>query len=159
VLINYLTNGTGASPVFTYTLQGGGTCGGPPPASPTTTLAAAGALTKGTAYTKLYVTGAAVTVASGDTIVVGSGSTFQSFTATGAEVTSGSSYIPVSSLVANANYASGTSVYDDACTATQVSQIVAVAINFEATKNPRGQPSGYQSVAYLFSPNYNATVG
>jgi len=159
VLINYLTNGTGASPVFTYTLQGGGTCGGPPPSSPTTTLATTGALTSGTAYTKLYVTGTALTVASGDSIVVGSGSTFQTFTATGAEVTGSPSYIPVTSLVANHSYGSGTSVYDDACTPTQVSEITAVSLDFEATKNPGGQPSGYKSMAYMFAPGYSATLG
>ena len=44
LLINYLTNGTGGSPVFTYTLQGGEVCGGPPPGSPTTTLTTAAAI-------------------------------------------------------------------------------------------------------------------
>jgi len=159
VLINYLTNGTGASPVFTYTLEGGGTCGGPPPTTPTTTLTASGALVAGTAYTKLYVTGTALTVASGDSIVVGSGSTFQTFTATGPETTGATPYIPVTSLVANNAYASGTSVYDNACSATQVGEISAVSINFEATKNPGGQPSGYQSEAYMFAPSYSAAVG
>ena len=38
LLINYLTNGTGGSPVFTYTLQGGEVCAGPPPGSATTTV-------------------------------------------------------------------------------------------------------------------------
>ena len=33
LLINYLTNGTSASPVFTYTLEGGTTCAGTPPGS------------------------------------------------------------------------------------------------------------------------------
>ena len=41
LLINNLTNGTGGSPVFTYTLQGGEVCAGPPPGSATTTLKAA----------------------------------------------------------------------------------------------------------------------
>ncbi|HYA67290.1 MAG TPA: hypothetical protein VED63_01035, partial [Acidimicrobiales bacterium] len=127
--------------------------------SPTTTLTAAGALVSGTSYTKLYVTGTALTVASGDSIVVGSGSTFQVFTATGAETTGANPYIPVASLVANQSYPAGTSVYDGSCSATQVTEITAVSLNFEATKNPGGQPSGYQSLAYMFSPNYNATVG
>ena len=41
LLINNLTNGTGGTPVFTYTLQGGEVCAGPPPGSATTTLNAA----------------------------------------------------------------------------------------------------------------------
>ena len=34
-----------------------------------------------------------------------------------------------------------------------------VALNLQATKNPGGQPTGYQSLAYFFSPGYSATVG
>jgi hypothetical protein len=34
-----------------------------------------------------------------------------------------------------------------------------VSLNLQATKNPAGQPTGYQSLAYLLSPTYNASVG
>jgi hypothetical protein len=65
----------------------------------------------------------------------------------------------VTSFVANAAYPVNTQVFDNVCTPTQVSQITAVAINVQATKVPGGQPTGYQTLAYLFSPSYNAAVG
>ena len=246
-LINYLTNGTGGSPVFTYLLQGGESCGGSPPGAAPTSLSGSGALTNGQAYTQLSVaglpsavsvgdslfigsgptaqvvtatavhalgsgtqqvtvssftaaaqynsgtgvydgawgpvpatlpttlsaslptTGQSVTalpvnpllsaVAVGDLVVVGSGTTTQTFTVATAEVV-GQRSIPVTSVAANANYASGASVYDSSCSATtQLAQITAVSMNFQATKNPGGQPTGYQSLAYVFSPTYNASVG
>ncbi|HUY21580.1 MAG TPA: hypothetical protein VMV22_04490 [Acidimicrobiales bacterium] len=159
LLINYLTNGTGGSPVFTYTLQGGGTCGGPPPGSGGTTLRS-GTYTAGTRYTTPTLSVNALTnpVTSGDTIVLGSGVNTQDLTATATEPVSATS-IPVSTFTANATYSSGASVLDNACTSTQLAQITAVGITLQATKNPGGQPTGYQSLAYLFSPNYNATVG
>jgi hypothetical protein len=243
-LINYLTNGTGASPVFTYLLQGGESCAGAPPGAAPTTLATA--LTNGQGYTQVSVaglpsavgvgdslfigsgptaqvvtvtaahatgsgsqqvtvssftaaaqdnTGTAVydgawgpvpatlpttlsaslpakgqnvtalpvnalksAVAVGDSVVVGSGSTSQTFSVTTAEPVGGTS-IPVTTVTANANYVSGASVYDSSCSATQLTQITAMSLNFQATKNPGGQPSGYQSLAYLLSPTYNAGVG
>ncbi len=246
VLINYLTNGTGGNPVFSYLLQGGESCAGPPPGAAPTTLAVA--LTNGTAYTSVSVAGltspvsvgdsiylgsgptaqvltataatsagtgtkvitvssftaskayststgvydnawglvpatlpdtlsgsgaltkgATVTqlqlasglssgVASGDSIVVGTGSTAQTFTANAAAA-AGTSTISVTSVAATASFASGTSVYDSSCSATQLAEINAVALSLQATKTPGGQPTGYQSLAYLVSPTYNSTVG
>ena len=78
LLINYLTNGTGGSPVFTYTLQGGEVCAGPPPGSPTTTLSQAA--TTGT--TTLRVAALPTPVTQGDTIFLGSGPNAQTVTAT-----------------------------------------------------------------------------
>ncbi|HXQ91075.1 MAG TPA: hypothetical protein VN768_05900, partial [Acidimicrobiales bacterium] len=75
-------------------------------------------------------------------------------------VSAGATSIPVTSVTANANYpASTTSVYDSTCSTSQISQIAAVGLALQATKNPGGQPTGYQSLAYLLSPAYNATVG
>ncbi|HXX91751.1 MAG TPA: hypothetical protein VEI83_16150 [Acidimicrobiales bacterium] len=156
VLVNYLTNGTGGSPVFTYTLQGGATCAGPPPGSGGTTLA--GALSSGSVYTSLSVHALTTPVSSGDTLVIGSGATTQTVTASGAAAV-GATSIPVTSFTANAAYPINTSVLDQVCTASQVSQIAAVGMNLQATKSPGGQPTGYQSVAYLFSPAYNQSVG
>jgi prepilin-type N-terminal cleavage/methylation domain-containing protein len=233
LLINYLTNGTGGSPVFTYTLQGGEVCGGPPPSAGTTTLSSAAAantttlhvsslpaavtigdsiflgqgpnaqivtatansaattsattitvtaltasaasglavydsaltnvpntvpttLSSSSSGTTLHVNALQSAVTSGDTIVVGTGSTAQTVTASAAAAV-GATSISVSSLTGTV--ASGSSVYDSTCSSTQVSQIAAVALNLVATKNPGGQPTGYQTMAYLFSPNYAATVG
>jgi hypothetical protein len=156
VLINYLTNGTGGSPIFTYTLQGGGTCAGPPPGSGGTKLTAP--LAQGTAYTTLTVQALTTSVSSGDGVVIGTGPTTQTVTASsGAAV--GATSIPVTSFVANAAYATNTPVFDNVCTSAQVAQITAVSINLQATKTPGGQPTGYQTLAYLFSPAYNAAVG
>lgn len=66
----------------------------------------------------------------------------------------------MTSVAANANYAGGTTeVYDSSCSSTQLPQITAVSLSLQATKNPGGQPTGYQSQAYLVSPTYNSTVG
>ena len=78
LLISNLTNGTGGSPVFTYTLQGGEVCAGPPPGSATTTLKAAAA----TGATTLSVNTLTSAIGLGDTIYVGSGSAAQTVTAT-----------------------------------------------------------------------------
>jgi len=156
VLVNYLSNGTGGSPVFTYTLQGGSTCAGPPPGTGGTTLS--GALASGVAYTSLSVQALTSAVASGDPIVIGTGATAQTVTASGAAGV-GATSIPVTSFTANAAYGLGTSVSDSSCSATQLSQISAVALNVQATRNPGGQPTGYQSLAYLLSPTYNVAVG
>ena len=246
-LINYLTNGTGGRPVFSYLLQGGQSCGGAPPGAAPTTLSSSGGLTSGHTYTQLSLAGLPsavgvgdslfigsgsaaqvvtatavhasgsgtqqVTVASfvaganysatttpvydgtwgpvpatlpttlsaslpsagqnvtslpvnalqspvavGDLVVVGSGSTTQTFTVVTAEGV-GKTSIPVTSVAANANYGSTTEVYDSSCSSTQLTQIAAVSMNFQATKNPGGQPTGYQSLAYVLSPTYNSTVG
>jgi hypothetical protein len=158
LLINFLTNGTGGVPVFTYTLQGGGTCGGPPPATVGTKLNSA--LTSGQTYSSLSVASVTAAIASGDTLVIGTGATTQVVTATSSQAVSGSAKtISVTSFTANATYATNTSVYDNTCSATQLTQIVAVALNLAATKNPGGQPTGYQSLAYLFSPAFNPAVG
>lgn len=158
LLINYLTNGTGGTPVFTYTLQGGGTCAGPPPGSGGTTLSSAGALTSGNTYTILKVNALTNAVASGDTITIGSGATTQDVVASGS-ASAGATTIPVTSFVANASYASGASVYDNVCSATQLNQIAAVSLSLQATKQPGGQPTGYQTTAYLLSPSYSSAVG
>jgi len=238
LLINNLTNGTGGSPVFTYTLDGGEVCAGPPPGSPTTTLhaqASAGAtslsvnalttaVSKGdtiflgsgttaqtvTATAAAAASGGVTTIAvtavpatepintsvydgatttvpntipttlkttassgatslsvpsltsaitSGDTIVVGTGTSAQTVTATsGVAATVGSTTIPISPALTTTAPAN-TEVYDSSCSTTQVSEIEAVALNLQATKNPGGQPTGYQSLAYFLSPNYSASVG
>jgi type II secretory pathway pseudopilin PulG len=235
LLINYLTNGTGGSPVFTYALQGGEVCGGAPPSPPTTTLSlaagtgattlhvpalakavpigdtiflgsgpnaqsvtasaasAAGTTTitvsalsaaaaSGTAVydsalttvpntlpttlktaaganaTTLQVPSLPSPISTGDTIVVGTGATAQTVTAQNSYGTSGSTTnISVSALPRAA--AANSSVYDSSCSAGQVAQIVAVSLSLQATKNPGGQPTGYQSLAYMLSPTYNAAVG
>jgi len=157
LLINYLTNGTGASPVFVYTLQGGGTCGGPPPGSGGTTLRSG--LTSGTPYTSLPVNALPNAMATGDTVTIGSGATTQDVVVAAPGAAVNATSVPVASFTASATFATGASVYDNVCNATQLSNIIAVAISLQATKNPSGQPTGYQSLAYLFSPNYNATVG
>lgn len=158
VLISYLSNGTGGSPVFTYTVQGGGSCAGPPPSgSPPNYLTAP--LSAGSSYTSLSVHALTAAVASGDPIVIGTGATTQTVTASGAAA-AGATTIPVTSFTANATYAAtSTSVFDGACSSSQVSQISAVSLNLQATKNPGGQPVGYQSLAYLLSPSYNVAVG
>jgi len=164
VLINYLTNGTGGNPVFTYTLSGGATCAGPPPGSGVATLKTA--ITNGqTGISSLSLNSLPTAVASGDPIVVGTGNQTQTVYASAAIGASSSpTSIPLSpSFTATNAYPVGTSVYDNACSTagspSQVSQISAVAINLQATKNPSGQPTGYQALAYLFSPTYNPTVG
>jgi type II secretory pathway pseudopilin PulG len=231
LLINFLTNGTAGSPVFTYNLQGGEVCGGPPPGSATTTMSSAAV----TGATTLQVAQPHGAISVGDTIFIGSGPTAQTVTATAASASNATS-ITVSALTAaaangssiydsslttvpnsppttvsttssgttlkvnalksavatgdtiavgtgataqtvtaSANYSVGTttmtvsalsgsvtagsSVYDSTCSATQLGQIGGVALNLQATKNPGGQPTGYQSLAYLFSPAYNASVG
>ena len=233
LLINYLTNGTGGSPVFTYTLQGGEVCAGPPPGAATTALsssATSGAttlhvsslpaavtvgdsiflgsgptaqivtatansaastsattitvtaltasaasatavydsaltpvpntipttLSSSSSGTTLHVNALKSAVVSGDTIVVGTGSSAQTVTATAAAAVNATT-ITVSSLSGTAS--SGAEVYDSTCSSTQISQIQAVALNLVATKNPGGQPTGYQTLAYLLSPNYATTVG
>jgi len=247
VLINYLTNGTGGSPVFSYLLQGGESCAGSTPgAAPTTlataltngntytsvsvaslpspvtagdsiflgsgpsaqvltataavaagsgtktisvssfvasqayptttgvydgswgpvpatlpdTLSSGGALTKnGTVTSLTLATGLPAAVAQNDTIVVGTGSTTQTFVAASPGAAAGATTIPVTSATANANYAAGSSVYDSSCSSTQLASVMAVSLNLQATKTPGGQPTGYQSEAYLLSPTYNSTVG
>lgn len=235
LLINNLTNGTGGSPVFTYTLQGGEVCAGPPPGSPTTTLKAAASA----GATTLSVNTLTAAIGLGDTIYVGSGGAAQTVTATAAAA-SGTSSISVTALpsaaansssvydsalttvpntlpttlksaassgattlsvpslpspvstgdtivvgtgssavtvTATANAAISTTttsilvsalpsaqaanaeVYDSSCSATQVSQIEAIALSLQTTKNPGGQPTGYQSLAYFLSPNYSTAVG
>jgi Tfp pilus assembly protein PilE len=156
LLINYLTNGTATNPVFTYTLQGGSTCAGPPPGSGGTTLRTA--LASGNTYTSLAVNALTNPVSSGDTIVVGTGASAQSATASG-NAAVGATSIPVSSFRPTTNFASGTSVFDNVCSAAQDGEIEAVSMSLLATKNPGGQPTGYQTMAYLFSPAYNAAVG
>ncbi|HVA03463.1 MAG TPA: type II secretion system protein [Acidimicrobiales bacterium] len=232
LLINFLTNGTAGSPVFTYNLQGGEVCGGPPPSSPTTTLsqsassgattlkvnqphgaisvgdtifigsgpnaqivtATAAAASTSTSVTVTALTAAAANtaaiydssltnvpnsppttvsatssgttlkvnalqsaIATGDSIVVGTGSSAQTVTAGNNYAKGTTGNITVSAL--SGSVTSGTSVYDSTCSATQTSQIGGVALNLQATRNPGGQPTGYQSQAYLFSPEYNAAVG
>ncbi len=235
LLINNLTNGTGGSPVFTYTLQGGEVCAGPPPGSPTTTLKAAAS----TGATSLSVNTLTAAIGVGDTIYVGSGGAAQTVTATAAAAkgassisvtalpsaaaisssvydgalttvpntlpttlktaaSSGATTLSVPSLpsavstgdtivvgtgtsavtvtaTANAAISATTTsiavtalpsaqaanleVYDSTCSTTQVSQIEAVALSLQTTKNPGGQPTGYQSLAYFLSPDYSAAVG
>lgn len=157
LLIDYLTNGTGGSPVFTYTLQGGATCAGPPPGSGGTKLTSA--LFLNSTYTSLSVQALTSPVSPGDALVIGSGATTQTVTASAAGAATNATSIPVTSFKANATYAANTPVFDNVCTSTQMGQIVAVALSLQATKNPGGQPTGYQSLAYLFSPGYNAAVG
>ncbi len=106
--------------------------------------------------TTLKVNALKSAVASGDTIVVGTGSTAQTVTA-GNNYGVGATTMTVSAL--SGSVTSGTSVYDSTCSATQLGQIAGVALNLQATKNPGGQPTGYQSLAYLFSPQYNVSVG
>jgi prepilin-type N-terminal cleavage/methylation domain-containing protein len=235
LLINNLTNGTGGSPVFTYTLQGGEVCAGPPPGSSTTTLKAAAVA----GATTLSVNTLTSAIGQGDTIYVGSGGAAQTVTATVAAA-SGASSITVSALPSAATNGSsvydsalttvpntlpttlkssassgattlsvaslpsavtsgdtivvgtGTSavtttatanvavsatttsipvtalpsaqaanleVYDSSCSATQVSEIEAIALSLQTTKNPGGQPTGYQSLAYFLSPQYSSSVG
>ncbi len=236
LLINFLTNGTGGNPVFTYILQSGEVCGGPPPGSPTATLnaaatvnattlhvaslsnpvavgdtifvgngpsaqsvtataavaasgsattipvtALASAATNGTSVydtavttvpnwvpgtlsgtassgaTTLHLSAPLVSaVNSGDTIVVGTGSSAQTVTAASPGAAVGATSIPVSALPSGASNAE---VYDSTCSPSQVSQIQAIALNLLATANPGGQPTGYQTLAYFLSPEYATTVG
>ncbi len=106
--------------------------------------------------TTLHVNALQSPVASGDTIVVGTGASAQTVTA-GNNYGNGTTTMTVSAL--SGTVSSGTSVYDTTCSATQLSQIQGVALNLQATKNPGGQPTGYQSLAYLFSPGYSTAVG
>jgi hypothetical protein len=156
LLINYLTNGTVNNPVFTYTLQGGSTCAGPPPGTGGTTLTSA--LAAGRSYTSLAVRALSNPVSAGDTIVVGTGASAQSAVASGTAA-AGATSIPVSSFTPTTNFGSGTSVFDNVCSAVQDSEVEAVSMSLLATKFPGGQPTGYQTMAYLFAPAYNAAVG
>jgi prepilin-type N-terminal cleavage/methylation domain-containing protein len=237
VLVNYLTNGTGGSPAFSYILQGGEVCAGAPPGAATTTTSSG--LTNGNSYSTLNVRALTKAVAANDTIFIGGGPSAQSMTVSAAAA-AGATSISVTSFTASSTYATGTSVYDSAltsvpgtlptalslvassgtttlhvnslpsavaqndvivvgtgasaqtvtataaaaaggttiavsalatttasgssvydssCSATQLTQITAVSLNLQATKNPAGQPTGYQSLAYLLSPTYNASVG
>ncbi len=159
LLINFLTNGTGGNPVFTYTLQGGSTCGGPPPSSGGSTLHSA--LAVNTSYSSISVVVASA-ITAGDTLVIGSGSSAQTVIAKNAYAVSGTAQTVQlqSSFTANQNYpANTTTVYDNVCSSTQLGQIQAVAVSLQATKNPGGLATGYQSLAYLLSPSYSATVG
>jgi type II secretory pathway pseudopilin PulG len=108
--------------------------------------------------TTLHVSSLKSAVTSGDTIVVGTGSTAQTVQATSSVGTSTvATTIPVTALTGTV--AAGASVYDSTCSATQVSQISGIALSLVATKNPGGQPTGYQTLAYFLSPEYAATVG
>ena len=106
--------------------------------------------------TTLQVVALKSAVAVGDTIVVGTGASAQTATATAAANVNATS-ISVTALPSAA--ASNSEVYDSTCSATQVGQIEAVALNLQATKNPGGQPTGYQTLAYFLSPSYSASVG
>jgi hypothetical protein len=156
LLINSLTDGTGGSPVFTYTLQGGTTCAGAPPGTGGTTLRTA--LVANISTTSLGVNALTNPVANGDTIVIGSGSTAQTVSASSA-VAAGQTSIPVTSFKPTSSFPVGTTVLDNVCTPTQVGEIEAVSLNLQATKNPGGQPTGYQTMAYMLAPTYNAAVG
>jgi len=108
--------------------------------------------------TSLTVPSLPSAVSTGDTIVVGTGTTAQTVTATAnASVSAGSTTIAVTALPASA--ATSSEVYDSTCSPTEVSQIQAVALNLVATKTPGGQPTGYQSLAYFVAPAYSASVG
>lgn len=67
------------------------------------------ALVSGTAYTTIDVSALTVAISSGDSLVIGSGSTTQTITAN-ADTTAGATSIPVASFTANAAYANGTVV-------------------------------------------------
>jgi len=104
----------------------------------------------------VHALGSAVAV--GDQVVVGTGATTQTFTVKTAEPALQTT-IPVNTVAANTTYNANTEVYDSSCSNTQLSQITAVSLNLQATKTPGGQPTGYQSQAYLLSPTYNTSVG
>jgi len=70
-------------------------------------------LTQGSAVTQLSVAALTTAVAVGDSVVVGTGASTQTFTVKTAEA-AGQTSIPVNSLSANNNYNSGTSVSDTA---------------------------------------------
>lgn len=163
LLINYLTNGTAGNPVFTYTLQGGGTCGGTPTAG---TLKLKATISNGATIgpnISLATSSGSVALAQGDVIDLGSGSSAQSVVVqTAKTVTTSTTSVALSTpyTVANQTYSSGSNaVFDSTCNATQVSEIEAVSLSLQATKNPSGLATGYQSLAYLFSPNYSSAVG
>ncbi len=157
LLINYLTNGTAGNPVFTYTLDGGGTCGGPPPGTGGTTLTSSLTAAHG-AYTSIPVAALTTAVAANDVIAIGTGTSAQTVTASGIAAV-GATSIPVNSFTTSTTVASGSSVYDQSCSATQMTEIEAVSLSLSATKSPGGQPTGYQTQAYLFSPDYSTSVG
>jgi len=157
LLINYLTNGTAGSPVFTYALDGGGTCGGPPPGTGGTTLTSSLTAAHG-AYTSIAVAPLTTAVNTGDVIAIGTGASAQTVTASGPALVSANS-IPINSFTTSTTVNSGSSVYDQTCSPTQLANIAAVFMALSATKNPGGQPTGYQTQAYLFSPNYSTSVG
>jgi len=157
LLINYLTNGTAGSPVFTYSLNGGGTCGGPPPGTGGTTLTSSLTAAHG-AYTSIPVAALTNAVNTNDVIAVGTGASAQTVTASG-PASAGATSIPINSFTTSTTIASGSSVYDQTCSTTQLTNIAAVSMSLSATKNPGGQPTGYQTQAYLFSPNYSTSVG
>ncbi len=97
-------------------------------------------------------------VTSGDIIVVGTGTSAVTVTATAnAAVSATTTSISVTALPSA--QAANAEVYDSTCSTTQVSQIEAIALSLQTTKNPGGQPTGYQSLAYFLSPEYSATVG
>ena len=98
-------------------------------------------------------------VTTGDSVVIGSGSSAQTVTAAAPGAAAGATSIPVTSFKASSNFGIGTTVLDSVCTSTQVSEIEAVSLNLQATKQPGGQPTGYQTMAYMLSPAYNAAVG
>jgi hypothetical protein len=106
--------------------------------------------------TSLTVAALQSPVAVGDIIVVGSGSSAQTVSAT-AIANTGATSIAVTSLPAAAT--SGSEVYDSTCSTTQVSEIQAIGLALDATKNPGGQSTGYQSLAYFLSPEYSSSVG
>lgn len=69
------------------------------------------ALTSGTAYTSLAVTALSYAIASGDKVLIGTGTTVQVVNASAAAA-AGATSITVTSFTANANYATGTPVSD-----------------------------------------------
>ncbi len=110
-------------------------------------------------YTSLSVSSLPGAVATGDQIIIGTGSTTQTVTVASPGAAANATSIPVTSFKANANYPVNTFAFDSSCSATQMGEIEAVALSLDATKNPGGQSTGYQTLAYLLSPNYATTVG
>ncbi len=77
-------------------------------------------LTKNTAYTTLSVQALPAAMATGDTLVIGYGSTTQTVTVASPGAAKSATSVPVTSFTANATYASGTQLNDNA-TGTWVS--------------------------------------
>ncbi len=117
------------------------------------------ATVSGSSVSALPVQALASAVSTGDLVVVGTGATTQTFTVASPGAAVNATSIPVTPVNANATYGANTEVYDSSCSNTQLAQITAVSLNLQATKTPGGQPTGYQSQAYLLSPTYNSTVG